>query len=629
MAAERAQRLRTSLRTHLWPVIDAGVWVVAVYASVWLRYDFRLGLLLTSSTFAAAIGAGAVHVLAGSVIGPYVTRHRRGSAEEIADLARTVAITAVPLLVVPLLVYPPPVPRSTAITAGALALLTMLATRLVVRSRAARRALRRPGRRVLVFGAGDTGSRLVRGLLADAEGDVLPVGLLDDDPGKARFRVEGVRVLGKRSDVAGVVARTEADMLVLAAPSADPAVLREVSDLAAGLGLDVKVAPRVSELVGSSPSARDLRDVDLTDILGRTQVHLDTGLLAEHIAGRRVLVTGAGGSIGSELCRQIDRLAPGRLVLLDRDESGLQATQMSLSGHGLLDSDDIVLADIRDRERLGEVISAVAPDVVFHAAALKHLPLLESYPFEAWQTNVLGTANVLEVCAEHGVGTVVNISTDKAADPTSVLGQSKRIGELLTAHYARTQLGRYVSVRFGNVLGSRGSVLHAFTAQIDRGGPVTVTHPDVERYFMLIPEACQLVLQASAMGGDGEVMVLEMGEQVRIADVARTLIRLSGRSDVQIVFTGLRPGEKLTEDLFGVHEARRATAHPLVDCVTPDPLDPAELAGLTSRRDGDVRAALRSLATRAITRSASPASPPRRPAGGDGQDGPAEDPHVR
>ncbi len=562
-----------------WPAADCLIWMLAVYAAVWLRYDFRVDLTLSAGTAACALLCAVVQPLAGSLIGPYAVGHRRGSLEEIADLARTVACVAVPLLVVTLVVYPPPVPRSTAIISGTLALLAMLAARFVARSRDTRAALaREAGRRALVFGAGNAGSRLVRGLLGDDHGDVRPVGLLDDDPTKARLRIEGVRVLGGRDRLADVASETDADLLVLAAPTADAAVLRQLSEAATEAGLEVKVLPSLSSLVGTTtPTSGDLRDLDLTDILGRTPVRMDTQLVAEHIAGRRVLVTGAGGSIGSELCRQIARFGPSRLYLLDRDESGLQATQMSLTGHGLLDSDDIVLADIRDARRIEEVMATTRPDIVFHAAALKHLPLLEAHPGEAWATNVRGTATVLDAAARAGVGTFVNISTDKAADPTSVLGMSKRLGEQLTAHYAATQIGRYVSVRFGNVLGSRGSVLHAFTAQIERGGPVTVTHPDVQRYFMLIPEACQLVLQASAIGQDGEVMVLEMGEQVRIADVARTLVRISGRRDIDIVYTGLRPGEKLAEELFGVDEQRRTTGHPLIESVSVPPIDPATL----------------------------------------------------
>lgn len=266
--------------------------------------------------------------------------------------------------------------------------------------------------------------------------------------------------------------------------------------------------------------------------------------------------------------------------MLDRDESALHSTQLSMTRRGLLEGNDLLLADIRDQSALTTLLGEHRPDVVFHAAALKHLSLLERFPGEAWQTNVLGTLNVLQAAADAGVGTFVNISTDKAASPTSVLGYTKRIAERLTATFAQQQPGRYVSVRFGNVLGSRGSVIPAFTEQIRQGGPVTVTHPDVERYFMLIPEACQLVLQAAGMGHDGQVMVLNMGTPVRIVDVAQSLIEMSGRSDVSIQYTGLRPGEKLSEILFTEGEEHRATGHELVSTVLVPPLQPAQLPSI-------------------------------------------------
>jgi len=404
-------------------------------------------------------------------------------------------------------------------------------------------------------------------MLHDPDSGYYPVALLDDDRAKQRLRIDGVRVCGTRTDLAAVAQKYDATAVVVALPLADAELIRSLSDLATAASLDVLVLPPLRDIIGEHPVTGDLRDINLEDLLGRQRITMDTTVIAEHLAGRSVLVTGAGGSIGSELARQIARFGPEKLYLLDRDESGLQATQLSLSGQGLLQGDEVILADIRDLDAMRTVFRATLPDVVFHAAALKHLPLLESHALEAWKTNVLGTLNVLTAAAEVGVGSFVNISTDKAADPTCVLGYSKRVAERLTASFSRTQQGRYGSVRFGNVLGSRGSVVHAFAAQIERGGPVTVTHPEVERFFMLIPEACLLVLAAGSVGRDGEVMVLEMGEQVKIVDVARSLITLSGRKDIDIVYTGLRPGEKISEDLFSANETRRATLIPLVTSV--------------------------------------------------------------
>jgi FlaA1/EpsC-like NDP-sugar epimerase len=305
----------------------------------------------------------------------------------------------------------------------------------------------------------------------------------------------------------------------------DTDLIRELSELAAVAGLDILILPPLKDIIGGQPTSYDLRDVNLEDLLGRQPITLDSTAIAEQLEGRSVLVTGAGGPIGSELARQIARFDPENLYLLDRDESGLQATQLSLTSQGLLQGDQIILADIRNPDALRTIFRNTLPDLVFHAAALKHLPLLESHALEAFKTNILGTLNVLTACAEVGVGTVVNISTDKAADPTCILGQSKRIAEQLTAWFSSTQPGNYASVCIDNVLGSRGSVVPAFAAQIESGDPITVTHPDVERFFMLIPGACQLVLAGGSIGTGGEGRA---GQDRRRSLDADTLVRLQG-----------------------------------------------------------------------------------------------------
>lgn len=572
-----------------WALVDAVVWVLAVVAATWLRYDFDLSLALKPGPFVFAGVAVVGHLIVGALVGPYVVGHRRGSFEEAADLAVTVAVVMAPLTVWALSADPIVVPRSIPLAAAVFALMGMFSVRFVFRAVQTRRRAARPeAQQVIVFGAGDAGRRLVRSMHEDDASGYTPVAFLDDDRSKRLLTVDGVRVRGGREDLGTVAERTGASALVIALPNAESPLIRELSERAADAELDVLVLPPLWDIMGQ-PSTADLRDLNLSDLLGRRPVELDLEAIAAQIAGRTVLVTGAGGSIGSELCRQIARFEPGRLYMLDRDESGLQGTELSLTGHGLLDDDQVVLADIRDLEALRTVFTAVQPDLVFHAAALKHLPLLESHPLEGWKTNVLGSLNVLTAAAEAGVGTFVNISTDKAADPTSVLGLTKRLTERLTAAFGRSYPGRYVSVRFGNVLGSRGSVVHLFRAQIEAGGPVTVTDPDAERYFMLIPEACQLVLEAGSIGHDGEVMVLDMGEQVKIVDVARTLIRLSGRSDVEITFTGLRPGEKLSEELFSLADHGRPTSNELVSAVDVPALEPAVVLeqAFTTHDDAD------------------------------------------
>lgn len=561
-----------------WMLIDAACWILAIIATSWIRFQYDVEPTISLNIATAAVVAAGSYLLIGTIFGPYLVSHVRGSFEEVSGVAQSALLTGLAMMCWVLIVSPPGVPRSVPAFGGAIALILMLAARFVLRAWRSRSAARRDVEaRVVVFGAGLAGRRLVHNMIHDDQSTFHPVAFVDDDRGKRKLRVEGVPVRGTRNDIAAVAQRYDATHLAVAIPGADASLLRGVREIAEAVGLEIKVLPTVSALLSNNPGAQDLRDINLEDLLGRRAVELDQEAIAEQVTGKIVLVTGAGGSIGSELCRQIARYSPARLLLLERDESALHSTQLSLTGRGLLEGDDLLLADIRDVDTLRSLFKATRPDIVFHAAALKHLSLLEKYPKEAWQTNVLGTLNVLTASAESGVGTFVNISTDKAASPTSVLGYSKRIAERLTADFAKTQPGRYVSVRFGNVLGSRGSVIPAFTEQIRRGGPVTVTHPDVERYFMLIPEACQLVLQSAAIGNDGEVMVLDMGTPIKINDVASTLIGISGRRDVSIEYTGLRPGEKLSEILFNLDDQRRQTAHPLVSSVDVPPLNPGQL----------------------------------------------------
>ncbi|WP_343988217.1 nucleoside-diphosphate sugar epimerase/dehydratase [Terrabacter terrae] len=552
-----------------------------LFGAVWIRLDFTVDESFLRGTAYFGVAAMVAQLLVGYIVGPYSISHQLASFEEIVELTTTTAVVGAGLFLWGLIATPAILPRGVPLTAAALALASMFALRFVVRTVRSHRAMQAAAeRRAIILGAGEAGRRLLRSMKYDGAGSFVPVALLDDDPSKQRLRLEGLRVRGTRSAIGKVAERFEADTLVVAMPNAEAATLRDIASRAADAGLEVVTLPPLKEIIGGRPTPNDLRDLDVADLLGRRPVDLDTTAIAEQISGRRILVTGAGGSIGSELCRQIARFGPSRLFMLDRDESGLQATEMSLKGNGLLESDDLILADIRDPKALAEAFTRARPEVVFHAAALKHLPLLEAHPLEAWKSNVIGTLNVLTAAEAVGVSTFVNISTDKAANPTCVLGYSKRLAERLTADFARRAQGRYVSVRFGNVLGSRGSVVHAFTAQIEMGGPITVTHPEVRRYFMLIPEACQLVLEAASIGTDGEVMVLEMGEQVKILEVAETLIRMSGRRDIDIVYTGLRPGEKLGEELFSKDEGRRSTEHPLVDSVDVPALNTGSVAAM-------------------------------------------------
>ena len=500
-------------------------------------------------------------------------RYAVGSAEEVKCLGTAVGLTALSILaVVAASGSPRLMPLSVPVIGAVLSFVMMIGFRLAIRSQREGAVRPRTGQRTLVFGAGIAGEQLIRSMLADPASAYLPVGLLDDDVRKRHLRIRGVRMMGGREQMSAAAAATQAEVVVIALPSAGSELVRDISQRASDAGLSVKVLPRVADLLSRRVGIRDVRDIDVADLLGRRQIDTNLTEIAHYLRGKRVLVTGAGGSIGSELCRQIDQFGPGELMMLDRDESALHALQLTMFGEAKLHEPQAILADIRDAAALERLFADRRPEVVFHAAALKHVNMLEQYPDEGWKTNVLGTRNVLAAATSVGVTHVINISTDKAADPQNVLGLTKRMAERLTATYAQDNAGRFLSVRFGNVLGSRGSVLETFAAQIARGGPVTITHPEVTRYFMTIPEAVQLVIQAGAIGRNGEALVLDMGQPVRIGDVAAHLIGLEGRP-IPIHVTGLRPGEKLHEDLFGAGEHDSRPMHPMISHVPVPPLE--------------------------------------------------------
>lgn len=560
-------------------------WVVGLSLSAALRVDFELSKLELWGQLAILPVALLCQVVAGGLTGLYRGRWQRGSFEEVAAVGQTVALAGVVLFIIDAVATDPRMVPLTAVIGGAIiAFVVMCGTRYWARLREDRR--RRPHggevERVLVVGAGEGGRQVISSMLRNPGGQYLPVAILDDDPEKQNLRLRGIPVIGTTSDVVGAIDEHRVSTVLIAIPSAPREVIARVTRGANARGLVVKLLPTVLELIQGNVSVSDIRPLEPADLLGREPVHTDVDSIAAYLTGKRVLVTGAGGSIGSELCRQISRLHPDELMMLDRDESALHAVQLSLTGRGLLDTREVILADIRDRSAMKQIFEQRRPQVVFHAAALKHLPMLEQYPEEGVKTNVLGTLNVLELAVEHRVERLVNVSTDKAADPTSVLGFTKRLAERLTAQIGlNAGEGEMLSVRFGNVLGSRGSMLETFRAQIWRGGPVTVTDPEVTRFFMTISEACELVVQAGAIGSRGEVLVLDMGRPVRIVDVARQLIAQTGRQ-IEIVFTGLRPGEKLHEDLVATHEVAVRRGHELISHVQVPGIGPEELQTLAT-----------------------------------------------
>ena len=459
-------------------------------------------------------------------------------------------------------------PRSVPVIEAALAILGLGALRLSRRLNyeRAKKTKAEGIRRALIVGAGDAGALLVRELLRHPEEGIEPVGFLDDDPAKENRPRLGVPVLGRLPDLETVVAELRVDEVLLAMPSASGRVVRDVVEAARRAGVTSRAVPRLTDLASGRVHINEVRSIDLEDLLGRDPVRLDTKPIYDYVTERVVIVTGAGGSIGSEIVRQVAAFEPAAIVLLGRGENSVYQIDREVARRWPEVERHAVICDVRDRASLRDVFERFRPDVVFHAAAHKHVPLMEANPSQAVLNNVVGTRNVAELAAEYGADRLVNVSTDKAVNPTNVMGASKRAAEMVVSSVGSRPgcACTMVSVRFGNVLGSRGSVVPLFRDQIERGGPVTVTHPDMVRYFMTIPEASQLVLQAGAFAERGRVYVLDMGEPVRIADLARDLILLSGLEpgeDIEIEFSGARPGEKLFEELLMAEEGTEPGPH--------------------------------------------------------------------
>ena len=421
-------------------------------------------------------------------------------------------------------------------------------------------------KRVMIIGAGDAGATIIKELRNNTALNANPVAIIDDDEKKEGHRINRVPVLGQRIDIASVAKKQTIDEIIIAIPSASKKEIKEIVEECKRANCKLKILPAMHGLVEGKVSIGDIRDVQIEDLLGRAQVKLNTNEICEYLKGKKVLVTGGGGSIGSELCRQIAKFEPSELVILDIYENNAYDLQNELNR---LYSDNqlnfrVVIASVRDKQRIERVMEDIRPDVIFHAAAHKHVPLMEDNPKEAVKNNVFGTLNVAQAADKYGVKKFVMISTDKAVNPTNVMGATKRNCEMIIQSINKISKTEFVAVRFGNVLGSNGSVIPLFKRQIAEGGPVTVTHKDIIRYFMTIPEAAQLVMQAGAMAKGGEIFILDMGEPVKIIDLARDLIKLSGfdpEVDMPIKVTGLRPGEKLFEELLMDEEGIKATVH--------------------------------------------------------------------
>ena len=572
-------------RHRVWQLLADAVLIAAAWRlTFFLRFDQTLPFyyreLLSWRVFALVVGIK----LAVFVVSGFYTRWWRyvSTRDMWAAVRGVTAASALTYLV--LYAFPPEhtsrLPRGVAALDLLLLLAFVTGTRLLARS-----IIERPktglvarGKEVLVVGAGDAGQLLIREMQRNRQLHYTPIGLIDDDPRKRGTRIHGVRVLGTTDDLLHLLRDNKPDELLIAIPSAPGEVRQKVVETARREGVPVKTLPGLHELIaGDLNLAGQIRPVQVEDVLGREQVEVDLGAVATYVKDKVVLVTGAGGSIGSELCRQLARLGAARLVLVDKGESPLFEIERELVDERKFAPAIPVLANCGDRVKMRQAFERYRPQVVFHAAAYKHVAMLEANPLQAVGNNVLATHSLADVAAEFGVDRFVLISTDKAANPTNLYGQSKAVSEWIVESFAlRDDVAtRFVAVRFGNVLASAGSVIPIFRRQIERGGPVTVTHPDMTRFFMTIPEAVSLVVQAGAMGGRGQVYVLDMGDPVKILDLAKQMIHLSGRTEaeVPIRFVGARAGEKLHEVLWNEGEAVGPTSHPKIARAARPPID--------------------------------------------------------
>ncbi|MCC6224078.1 MAG: polysaccharide biosynthesis protein [Thermoleophilia bacterium] len=594
--------MRLLSRHRVWQTaVDAGLVVAAWYLAFWLRFDAGIpapyGRLFEQSIYIVAPIKLAIFVL----FGFYSHWWRYVSIRDMWALVRGVTVATIVAEFVVYLVDPVAgfrVPRSVLVLDWLVLLALVAGARLLARTiieRPGPRSLVARGKEALVVGAGDAGQLIIKEMLRNASLGYTPIGAVDDDPRKKNLRLHGIRVIGSTHELPQLIADAKPDEVIIAIPSAPGETRQRIVAACRDAGVPVKTLPSVYELIsGDVHLARRLREVQVEDVLGREPVQLDLDAIASYVAGQTVLVTGAGGSIGAELCRQLALVRPGRLLLVEHAENALVEIERELLHERGFSAVVPVLADVKNRAKLRQVFEHHRPAVVFHAAAYKHVPLMEGNPVESIRNNVGSTQVLAEVAAEFETGTFVLVSTDKAVNPQNVLGQTKLLCEWIVHNAAERPESRtrYIAVRFGNVLASSGSVIPLFRRQIARGGPVTVTHPEMTRYFMTIPEAAQLIVQAGAIGESGDVFVLDMGEPVRILDLAHDMIRLSGKEpgrDVPVEIIGVRPGEKLHEELWADGEDAVPTAHPKIYRCRAQEVDPvwldAELAVLLALVD--------------------------------------------
>jgi FlaA1/EpsC-like NDP-sugar epimerase len=561
-----------------WVVIlgDALIIVVSYYLAFFIRFEWSVPGQYFSIFMRTLPIVAVVYFSSFFYFGLYRGLWHYASISDLLAILKAISVGMIGIILgIVLFHYGRPFPRSVFIIDWLLMIIFIGGSRFLIRLlkdiqiRPARRKglkeRQRMAKRVLIIGAGDAGEMMIREMQHNPKLNYYPIGFIDDDPAKLGRSIHGVRVLGQRKDLAEIVAQNSIDEAIIAIPSASGRTMRSLVESCQNAGVKFRTVPGVGDLINGTVKVNQIREVKVEDLLGREPVKLDVEAIKKYISGKRILVTGAGGSIGAELGRQVAKFNPQQLILLERAENSLFYIDMELRNDFPELSIISIVSDINDANHLNAIFQRYQPQVVFHAAAHKHVPLMEFNPQEVIKNNLFGTKKLAEVCAEYGVEELVMLSTDKAVNPISFMGVSKRLAELYLERLAQKNYKtKFIAVRFGNVLDSEGSVVPIFRRQIAEGGPVTVTHPEIKRYFMTISEAAQLVIQAGAMGKGGEIFILEMGTPIKIVDLARATITLSGlepEEDIKIVFIGLRPGEKMYEELVAKSEMVKPTRH--------------------------------------------------------------------
>jgi dTDP-glucose 4,6-dehydratase len=540
--------------------------LISFYSAYWIRTDFSTINFWFKSLLPSAVIYASITLVIGLVLGLYSNKFVPGSFEEMLGINTQALIALTVVSVFRLNELQDSYPRSIPILASLIYVFFALGIRTIIRLRIRflQRKRVKSQKNILIYGAGSLGNHIANLVLLDSNLNL--VGFVDDNSSKSNLMIRGKKILGASKELDTIIKNHQVNQLILAISSLNDSQIDFVKTICLKNGVNLKQIPSAESLISGIYNLQELISYNEKSLLGRSPVEINRSGINNLLKDKVILITGAGGSIGSEIAKQCVGFSPKEVLLLDRDETSLHTLELELFGTGNLQSKNIILADIRDKQAMYQIFEKFRPNVVFHAAALKHLAILENYPDEAYKTNIQGTENILDACTKNQVEILVNISTDKAADPKSILGKSKLEAEKLTLHYSlksENSNAKYISVRFGNVVGSRGSVLHTFKYQIDNNLSVTITDPDVTRYFMTVHEAVSLVLQSSLQGRTGETLILDMGKPVKIFDVAKFMIDQSGK-DIPIIFTGLRNGEKLHETLHSETESLITIEHPKI-----------------------------------------------------------------